>query len=152
MKCISHTYCVNFHYHFSLYTKVSGKWVDMQIDELKTAWEFHHNIPTIMLFLSYNEKSTARSSALCRAQARATVFPTASNRARRARKQKTHRECQHHLLEVLVSRNPLFNGFDGVSGSAREVLFTNGLPPRHRGTLMPSPHTGYGARTLPRSR
>lgn len=71
----------------------------------------------------------------------APLFSTASNQARRARN-KAHRECQHHLLEVLVSRNPFFNGFDSVSGSVREVLFTNRLLPRDRGTL--SPHTGYG--------
>lgn len=74
---------------------------------------------------------------------RANFFSTVSNQARRAWN-KTHRECQHHLLEVLVSHDPFFNGSDSVSGSVRKVVFINRLLPRDRGTLTPSRHTGYG--------
>lgn len=45
----------------------------MQIDELKTAWEFHHNIPTIMLFLFYNERAQ-RGAAHCVESKRAPLY------------------------------------------------------------------------------
>lgn len=56
----------------------------------------------------------------------APLFLTLSNQTSRTRN-KTHSECQHHLLEVLVSHDPFFNGFDGVSGSERKVVCTNRL-------------------------